>query len=130
MGFVADKQALRGSLSDPGASAPELYELLAGKVGQRERLQSSIIAAFLTSADFDQARDRFNRMQRVVQRLTDEQFRQIVSGYGSNDQLNQSFYLNNKYQRLVTFLQKTTAHRVSIDQNKIIVSEADNDTPF
>ena len=55
--------------------------------------------------NFSEARDRFDVMNKVVERLTDAQLASIINGNYQNDQLYRSVYLGNRY-RLVNFLER------------------------
>lgn len=120
-GFIATKQALKGDFDRPHESAPAIYKLLADKLGQKGRLEESLISAFLASRDFDEARDRFDRMEGAVSKLNDYDVEKIQRGFQSNDQLHNSFYLRNKYGRLTTFLKKCTGKNFIIDGNELTI---------
>ena len=131
-GFIGDQQALRGSLNDPAASVPDIYELLAEKLGNKERLQSGLISAFVASPSFDETRRRFDRVDEVVNSLSDDEVASVTDGFAVNDQLYRSIYLTNRYQRLCRFLKHTTGKDYVIDRTTISpVEEAGEDKiPF
>lgn len=105
-GFIGDRQALRGSLANPGTSAHDLFGLLADAVGRRERIQTALITSFVESRSYMDARDRFDTMSRLVDKLTEKDLAMIIDGYNRNDQLYGSVYLGNR--RLVRFLKDAT----------------------
>jgi pentatricopeptide repeat protein len=115
-GFISERQALRGSLDRPAASAGELFILLADAIGRRDRIQAALVKAFVESGNFDEARDRFDTMKRFVEKLTDAELSIIIDGYYRNDQLYRSIYLDNQYDRLVKFLNDTTGRQFTISQ--------------
>ncbi|MEP0339902.1 MAG: TIR domain-containing protein [Alphaproteobacteria bacterium] len=131
-GFIEEKQAVRGSLTDPSPSASAVYNLIANRLGQHDRLKKTVIAAFLDSPDFTESQSRFNRMSSVVEALTDEELEQIKSSYKSNDQLHNCIYLNSNYNRLVKFIQNCTNKKFKIENKQIIDvrSSLDEDLPF
>ncbi|MEA3043152.1 MAG: hypothetical protein QOH47_990 [Sphingomonadales bacterium] len=135
-GFEGARQGLRGNIESPAASAAAVYELLAEKLGARERLQDGLVAAFADVPDFDQARLRFDRMNGHIEELSEGQLETIISAYRSNDQLYRAIYLNNRYERLVKFLNRATGRRWAIERGEIRelalrpAYEVDDDVPF
>lgn len=131
-GFIGNVQALRGRLENAAASAPDLYKLLAEKLGNGDRLQSALISAFVESPDFVETKLRFDRMAGVVDRLTDEQVELIIRGFEANDQLHNAGHLTSKYERLRRFLEQTTDQRYIVAGKKIsLIKEAvDEENPF
>jgi hypothetical protein len=110
-GFVSHEQALRGSLSNPASSAQAVQKLIAEKLGRTERIQTALIEAFLASPDWNEARDRFERMSAAIDRLNDANLNRILEGFSKNDQLYRASYLVNSSNRLVRFLERTTNKR-------------------
>ncbi|SCY78276.1 toll/interleukin-1 receptor domain-containing protein [Microvirga guangxiensis] len=118
-GFISHEQALRSSLSDPASSAKQIQKLVAEKLGRRDRIQSGLIAAFLTSPDWNEARDRFEAMASTVETLSDREFDEIVQGFYKNNQLYGATYLVNARERLKTFLEKTSGKKIEIKGREI-----------
>jgi hypothetical protein len=106
-GFIGTQQALRGTLDNPAQSAVEIYNLLAEKLGEKARLQTAMIASFLSSPKFTEAKLRFIRMNEVVQKITEIELAAIIAGYQKNSQLHNVPYLKNS-SRLCSFLNRTT----------------------
>jgi hypothetical protein len=131
-GFIGTEQALRGSLADPTAAAPAVYRLLAEKVGQKRRLQQTLINAFVNSPDFTETKARFDRMASVVDKLDEDQFRQLVAGFKANDQLHNAGHLTSKYQRFKNFLERCTGKKVEIHHHEVVEirSPDDDEIPF
>lgn len=130
-GFIATQQALKGRLEQPEASVKGIYTILAEKLGHKARLKQPLISAFVASPNYNEARDRFDRMSNMVETLSDDEFRQIQAGFFRNNQLYDSIYLRaNK--RLHSFLERCTGKSLEIAGNKIAIHNivADNDTPF
>ncbi len=107
-GFIGKQQALKCRYDDVAAAAPRIYTVLSDKLGNRERLQTSLISAFVNSPNFYEAKQRFDRMKGVVESLSDVEVAEIVEGFSKNSQLHKAIYLNNKYERLRNFLNKVT----------------------
>lgn len=131
-GFINDTQALIGDLSAPRDSVEGIYKVLADKLGQEERLRKATVQAFVTSRNFDEARDRFNRLK-TLQTLTEADIQQIIEGFSNNDQLYNSIYLNNQYNRLVSFLENRTGKKYRIENKTIKQAQeelADDEMPF
>ena len=118
-GFIGSEQALRGTLKNSADSAPQVYKLLGEKLNNKKRMQSALITAFIESPSWDDTRDRFNRLNKVVETLSEEEVERIIDGYKKNDQLHHAMYLNNKYERLKHFLERTTGKKYSIEREKI-----------
>ena len=113
-GFEGSRQGLRGDIDNPARSAGAVYELLAARLGEKDRLQDGLVAAFAASSDFHQARARFDRMNAHVESLSESQLETIISAYHDNGQLNQATYLNSGYVRLGRFLERATGKRFAI----------------
>ena len=131
-GFIGKQQALKWSYDDVAEAAPKIYEILAEKLGNRERLQTSLVRAFASSPDFHEARRRFDRMRNVVSTISDTELEEIIVAFRENDQLHNAMYLNNKYQRLSSFLGETSGRSIVIDGKAISVIDDDTEdqVPF
>ena len=124
-GFIGKQQALKCNYTDVASAASEIYEILADRLGNRERLQTSLISAFLNSPNFHETKRRFERMVSVVSEISESEISDIVTGFQKNDQLHNSFYLNNKSQRLRKFLNAATGNEFIIDGRNISVEDDD-----
>ena len=119
-GFIDEQQALKGRLDAPAASVQVIYNLLAERLGNRERLQSGLISVFVASQSFPQTINCFKRMVEVVDRLSHDEVKRINDGFAANDQLHKCSYLTGS-QRLCDFLKRTTgSYSFSIEGEKII----------
>ena len=118
-GFIASEQALRGELEHPADSALQIYRLLGERLNNGSRLQGALITAFLESRDFDETRKRFNLLEKATDSLSEEEVERIIDGFGKNNQLYNSWYLKNQYQRLVSFLERTTGKEYIIEKRRI-----------
>lgn len=125
-GFIAKQQALKCRYDEVAAAAPKIYKVLADKLDNRERLQTSLISAFVNSPDFNETRRRFDRMTGVVENLSDDEVEEIVEGFRRNSQLHYSSWLVNKYERLQKFLNDVTGREVSIEGKNIFVHGQDD----
>ena len=131
-GFIGKQQALKWSYDSVAEAAPNIYEILADKLGNRERLQTSLVRAFVNSPDYNEAKRRFDRMRNVVSNLSDAELKDIIVGYRENDQLHNAIYLNNKYNRLGQFLNNTSEKSVAVDGKNISVisDDTEDELPF
>lgn len=118
-GFVSVEQALKGNFERPSDSAPDIYKLIEKKLNDKKRLQSALITAFIESPSWDDTRERFNRLNKVVENLSEEEVEQIIDGFKKNNQLHHAIYLNNEYKRLKNFLERTTVKKYVIKGNTI-----------
>ena len=118
-GFVSHKQALKGSINNPIASAQALFPLIGKALGKEERLQDILITSFIKSPSWSDTKVRFERMAKLVTKLTDEQLLRIIAGFRDNDQLSQCVRLTSHYDRLKKFLERTTGRSFKIEGNRI-----------
>lgn len=125
-GFIGSEQALKGDLQDPAASASRIYKLVVKKLDNKSRLQSALISAFIDSPCFEEAKKRFNRLNKVIDSISEEEEQKIIDGFKENNQLHDAFYLNNKYKRLINFLERTTGQEYSIVRRKIISRKSED----
>ena len=85
-GFISSKQALKGfHLERAQDAAPAVYKLLVEKLGQKGRLQQALISAFASSPDWNSARKRFGRLEKIVSTLGDDEATQIQTAYSTNE---------------------------------------------
>ena len=131
-GFIGNVQALKGRLEAAEASAPDIYKLVSENLGNRHRLQGALISAFIRSTNFNEARDRFNQIDKVVENLTDDEVVQITKGFHENDQLHKAIYLTNQYERLKKFMERCTGAKFKITGKAIsrVEEEALDEIPF
>lgn len=128
-GFIASTQGLRARLDDLSASAIAIYQILMDKLGNK-RLQDALVKAFVDSPNWSEARDRFDRLDKTVSILTDDQYIEIAAGFLKNDQLHTSIYLTNHYNRLKKFLEKSARRRIVISGAVISSPDDKHDDPF
>lgn len=124
-GFISSTQALRGKLDALASSAPEIYDVLANKLGNKSRLQGALVSAFCEAPSFPEAIERFNRLEKLVVSLTDDEYVEIASAFLSNSQLHGSIYLTNHNERLKRFLTKATGLRTNISDK--VITQPDRD---
>lgn len=131
-GFIDSIQALKGSLENPTTSTSKIYDLIANKLGQKDRLQQTLIAAFLNSPDFSEAKVRFDRMVGVVKSLSEGELTRIIEGFNANDQLHNAGHLTSKNERLRKFLERCTGKEFTIEGRDIAAAKSslDDDIPF
>ena len=125
-GFIGDQQALKCSLDDLTQAAPEIYTLLSEILGNKPRLQSALIRAFLRSPDWDETRKRFDRMRRVVREVSDIEAEEIADGFANNYWLHNAFYLVNHHQRLSQFMKETTGKDYSVKEKCLSLASDGN----
>ncbi|MEJ0060900.1 MAG: toll/interleukin-1 receptor domain-containing protein [Terricaulis sp.] len=110
-GFLEATQAIKGRIDQPTLSTTGIYRILSETLDNKPRMQSALISAFIQSPDFNETRDRFDRVARVVDTLTSAELSAILRGFRENDQLNRSIYLLNQASRLTKFLERTTGKK-------------------
>ena len=125
-GFLSERQAARfDSVNEQ--SMKELYGLITNAVGAEDRMRESLVRAFVESRDFDETRERFDRLKLVAQQITDEDERMLVDGYNKKSQLNQCFYLGNEYRRFEKFLRRLTGKQYIVKKGRVRVPEEEKD---
>lgn len=133
-GFISHEQALRGDMDDPASTAKSLYPLISKAVGNADRLNDGLIAAFASASNFDETRDRFDLVVSNIEKLEDSQLAAIVAAYATNDQLYNSIYLNNNHERLKRYLERATGRKFEIGSRHIkeltTPKLQDDDIPF
>ena len=136
VGFVGSKQALRGDIAHPERSAQAIYRLLVEKLGQQGRLRQSLIFAFCASTNFNETRDRFDRLSETISTLSGDEVDQIQQAFSLNDQLHGAFHLT-YYDRLTKFMKRCTGREFEISSKKLTLKKAaarkhemDDDIPF
>lgn len=112
-GFIGAKQALKGQIDQPESSALAICKLLVEEFGQPGRLRETLISAFCTSADFNETRGRFDRLNQVIATLSKDEAQKIQRAYSLNDKLNGAYYLRN-HNRLINFMQRSTGREYAI----------------
>ncbi|TNV36753.1 toll/interleukin-1 receptor domain-containing protein, partial [Yersinia pestis] len=120
-GFISHLQAVKGSLDNPTHNAELLNMLLAESIGKASRIQQALISTFIASQSFDEAKHRFNRMNKSIKKLTEENLNTVMDGFRRNNQLNQCMYLNNNYNRLKTFIERTTGKSAITSGKEIFI---------
>lgn len=132
-GFISSRQALRGSIANPAAAALELWKLVADQLGMHSRIQASAISAFTKAQSFNDAKEKFETMRSIVEKLTETQISTISQAYQDNSQLYGAGYLSGS-RRLLNFLEKTTGRTYKIEARVIKEvkpkSALDDDIPF
>ncbi len=131
-GFIGDKQALKGDVDHLAGSAKDIYKLVAAKLGQRGRIQEAVVSAFCATPNWNEARIRFDQMNDLVDKLSDEEVAKISRSFEENDQLNRAIYLGSN-DRLKKFLNRTTGKHFTITNGRIAtegVAMDDDEIPF
>ena len=125
-GFIADKQALKGDVDYPERCAKDIYKLVSAKLKQQDRVQDAVITAFCATPNWNEARVRFDQMDDVVDRISDDQLARIRVAFADNDQLNKAIYLYNG-DRLKKFLTRTTGKKFIVAKGEIVPEKQDED---
>lgn len=117
-GFVSSKQALKGNFERPSDSTPEIYRLVEKKLNNKKRMRSTLITAFIESPSWDDTQYRFDRLNKVVNDLSEQEVKRIIKGFRNNGQLNGCFHLTNN-NRLINFLERTTGKKYFVRGDRI-----------
>jgi hypothetical protein len=131
-GFINGLQALKGDIKAPAGSLDGVYQILSEKLRQEDRLRKAAIQAFITSANFDDAKIRFNRLKKLTT-LTESDIQQIIDGFAENESLYNAYYLVNTHNRLINFLENRTGKQYKIEEGAIkqtLMEDNDDEIPF
>lgn len=131
-GFIGSFQALKGRLDAIPSVVQDIYNILAEKLGNKKRLQSALVSTFVESSDYNEAKERFDRLKTVVKTLTEEDVEKIIFGFRENKQLHNCIYLNNSYHRLKNYLEQCTGKVFIFDKKDISLQKPplDDEIPF
>jgi hypothetical protein len=117
-GFIQARQALpiyEDQLKEAGVA---LFGKLAERLNASDRLRGHLVSAFCASTDFNEARQRFDRIK-DLKGFTENDVAQIVNAFPKNSQLHNCYYLVLK-NRLVHFLGGCTGKTYRIAGHQII----------
>lgn len=128
-GFIYETQAIKGTLGSVSAYLPMLYKVLSKKLGNKSRMQSSLLEAFVQSPNWDQARSRFEIMREYVTELSDDEVDRIINAFSFNKALYDAIYLTNDYKRLQKYLNAATGKNYLVEYKKISLEDY-SDIPF
>lgn len=130
-GFIAEKQALRGRIENAAGSASEIYNLLADKLGNKERLQSGLVSAFASSSTFNESIQRLRMLNGKVSALSDSEITTIEKGYQSNDQLYGCGAIHGDQLSITSFMTRVTG-RAYTASKRILEAKDDlsDEIPF
>jgi hypothetical protein len=134
-GFLEAVQSLRGDMRQNRRLAPEIYRVIAEKLGNRARLQGALITAFIESTNYIDTMETFDRLEQVVTNLEAGDERRIVQGFNTNDQLNTCAGIRNRGDRFISFMTAVTGKRWQTIDRKLSVimpttNQTDDDIPF
>lgn len=119
-GFIGERQALKNKPHDKIQTTLDIYSLIAKKLGNQHRLQTVMINSFCISPDFTETKKRFDRMNRTIETLNDEEVALIIKSFYENDQLYKAGHLISNHKRLIRFLNNATKKTYEISERNII----------
>ena len=123
VGFIYETQAIKGSLDDVNSYLPALYKVLSKKLGNKSRMQTALIEAFVQSPNWDQTRSRFEMLRVHVTELNDDEVGKIINAFSVNKALYDAIYLVNDYKRLQKYLRATTDKNYIVEYKKIYLED-------
>jgi hypothetical protein len=129
-GFIGERQALKNNPHDTLQTALDIYNVIAEKLGNKHRLQTAMINAFCVSPDFAETKKRFDRMNRVVETLTDDEVTVITKAFHENSQLYNAGHLVSRNNRLIRFLNRVSDKAYERSGRDISPIRIDDETPF
>ena len=113
-GFIGEKQALKNNIHNAYQTSIDIYNLIAEKLRNKNRLQTALINAFCVSPDFNETKKRFDRMCRVISDLSEEDIAIIIKAFKNNSQLHNAGHLVSGNNRLVKFLNSVSGKTYEI----------------
>jgi hypothetical protein len=129
-GFIGERQALKSNQHDTLQTVLDIYTLIAEKLGNKHRLQTALINAFCVSHDFTKTKNRFDRMSRVVETLTEDDVTVITKAFHENSQLYKAWHLVSNNNRLIRFLNHVSGRNYEISGRDIRPIPIDNKMPL
>ncbi len=106
-GFISNFQAFRGSTENIALTARGLFPFIDEALGKPERLVDILISKLIESPNWSESKERFERLESVVTKLTDAQVAILLEGFRINDQLHDAYYLTSS-DRFNRFLKNVT----------------------
>ncbi len=119
-GFLEDTQALRVDFDSANLDVQKLVVSMIDALEPKVSVKDALISSFLTSKNWSEACDRFNRMENVVTKIGNDQATEIINRFLANDQLHCG-YLTDANDRFLKFLNRTTGRLHEWQDKKISV---------
>lgn len=129
-GFIGAKQALKCNSNNQSKVVTEIYNLIAMRLGNEDRLRKALISAFATSPDFNETKTRFDRLKNTVEKLDEDDITTLIKAFESNSQLYNSTYLTSRYNRFINFLNQASNSTYLLSGRTVIKHTNETDIPF
>ncbi len=130
IGFIKDRQAIRGDISNSGASANQIFDTIKNRLIHSASWKHLVISRFCRAISFDDAGQAAATLYEISD-LSPNDVERIVTAFNENSQLNGCFELN-RGTEFVNFINRYSSVKLELKQKRLIAvqpSTAD-DVPF
>lgn len=129
VGFIKDRQAIRGDISKPENSAKDVFETVKKRLKKTPIWRNFVISRFCSATSFDIAKLTSEEIYNLSD-LTTTEVGHIVQAFNTNSQLNGCWNLNAGTQ-FVGFLNKFSVNKLKLQGKRLFVEPSlDDEIPF
>jgi TIR domain len=126
VGFIRNRQAIKGSATRMDWNAADIFDVLAKRLPASNAIRKGVLDYFMQSPSFAESESRFEQVAKLSN-LTDDEILALVKAHNDNAQLWGCWALG-RDQRFLNFLQAQTKRVFRIKDRKIV--EDDDEIPF
>lgn len=119
IGFIKDRQAIRGDITKPEQAAIPVFETIKKRLQNSAHWRSLVISRFCGSISFEDAKRTSLELYEIVD-LSSSEVDQIVKAFNTNSQLNGCWQLN-RGTKLVDFLSKYTSSKLKLENERLVL---------
>lgn len=128
VGFIRNRQAIKGALDDAAHIAPQIAETIKKRLPPA-RYRECTLHYFMNARSFDEAAIAFERV-RLLSNMTGEEIAMLVESYNSNSQLHRCFKLT-EHDRFLNWVNDAGEISYCLERGKITEEEPwDEEMPF
>ncbi len=133
IGFIKDRQAIRGSITDVAAIVQLVFETVKKRLAHSGIWREIVITRFCNAVSFSDAKDAAFEVYGIGD-LHPNEVKRVVEAYNQNSQLNGCWNLNSG-STFVSFVNKYSATKYQLENGKLISmkehdSSLDEEIPF
>lgn len=117
-GFLHTRQAVKSTPEHLSAAAPQIFKVIAARLGHSDRLRTVLVTNFINSPTFSEAAHRFARMTELSGYTSSDAHR-IIKAFEENGQINGCWALTTSG-RLASFVSELMTVKHAIQSGKIV----------
>ena len=125
IGFIRNRQAIKGVPLQAQSNANAVIEVLAKRLPESSHLRRGFLVRFANSTSFFDAEERFDAISRL-QNISEEEISLVVRAHNENSQIAHCFALM-RTGRLLNFINEHSSRKFILSKSKII---DDDEMPF